>query len=530
MKINSLGKDPIEPDQPAGSDVRYEPEFEQLQAEIDKLTLPSASGSINWQKVSDLAASILAKQSKDLLVAGYLAVSQIHLRQIEGFADGLTVIHDLLTNFWDDLFPPKKRLRGRVGAIDWWIEKTETALKGIKAESDAGKTRAAIFTALTAIDSLMVEYLPDPPMLRPIETALETVFTADDETNEDKPAVIIAEAEADPAVETKPKPHQEATGLALAPEPETFVSEQDAQKIITSGMQKVRQAARTLLEHNPTNVMAYRYHRFAAWSVLSSLPPETDGQTHIMPPPPYVCQSLLKLKENGNWKALILSAEQHLSQFIFWFDLNRFVAEALTSLGDDYQDAHEEVCQDTAFFIRRFPPLVGMSFSDGTPFANPDTRQWLNEISFGADLVADTTDSKPGATDQTDGSNRRADVLAEAQALVKKKKLPHAVQLLHNELKYCGSQQEALEWRMALCRMLIAAKRTDMALPHLDLILKDIKTYRLTSWDPRFAMECLTLVWAGYTSQTDKEIKGRANDVLSLIARLDPAAALKLST
>jgi type VI secretion system protein VasJ len=217
MKITSLGKDPIQPDQPAGSDVRYGPEFEQLQGEIDKLALPSASGGINWEKVSDLAASILSKQSKDLLVAGYLAVSQIHVRRIEGLADGLTVMHDLLENFWDDLFPPKKRMRGRSGAIEWWIEKTESALKGIKPESDERKRRSAISTTLTQIDSLLVERLPDPPMLRSIETALENIFSKVEETAEAQaePTVKQPESEKEPAA--KPEPRREPAKSSAAP-------------------------------------------------------------------------------------------------------------------------------------------------------------------------------------------------------------------------------------------------------------------------------------------------------------------------
>jgi len=526
MEITTLGKEPIQPDQPAGSDVRYEPEFEQLQGEIDKLALPSASGGIDWEKVSDLAASILAKQSKDLLVAGYLAVSQIHVRRIEGLADGLTVMHDLLENFWDDLFPPKKRMRGRSGAIEWWIEKTENALKGMKLESDAGERRSAISTTLTRIDSLLVEHLPDPPMLRSIETALDNIFSSVEETAEAHAEPIVEQTESAPEPAAEPEPRREPAGSSAAPEAGVFETEQDAQKIISSGIQSMRHAATALLENNPTDAMAYRYQRIAAWSVVSSPPPETNGQTQIMPPPPHVLESLLKLKENGNWEALIISAEQHLSQFIFWFDLNRLVADALISLGENYQSAYEEVCQDTAFFIRRFPPLAEMSFSDGTPFADSETRQWLNDISFGATLAVESTVSKPRTTGETD---RKADVLAEAQALVKKKKLLNAVQLLHNELKNCASQQEALMWRLALCRMLIASKRLDMALPHLDLVLRDIETYRLETWNPHFAMECLTLVWTGYISHTDNEIKVHARDVLSLIAKLDPAEALKLS-
>jgi type VI secretion system protein VasJ len=101
--------------------------------------------------------------------------------------------------------------------------------------------------------------------------------------------------------------------------------------------------------------------------------------------------------------------------------------------------------------------------------------------------------------------------------------------LFQTELKNCDSQQEALMWRSALCRILIGSKRTDMALPHLELILKDIETYRLENWDPHLALEGLKLVWTGYSNHTDKEVKRNAQAVLSQIAKLDPAEALSLS-
>jgi type VI secretion system protein VasJ len=122
-----------------------------------------------------------------------------------------------------------------------------------------------------------------------------------------------------------------------------------------------------------------------------------------------------------------------------------------------------------------------------------------------------------------------AHTVAKAQALARKKKLLEAVQLLQKELKNCFSQQETLMWRLALCRILIGSKRTDMALPHLGLIIKDIETYRLETWDPQLALEGLKLVWTGYSSHTSSDVKRNAEVVLSQIAQLDPAEALKLS-
>jgi len=530
MEISSLGRDPIQPDQPTGSDVRYDPEYEGLQTEIDKLSLPSASAGIDWRKVSDLAASILANKSKDLLVASYLAVGQVHMRQLDGLADGLIIMHDLIGQYWESLFPAKKRMRGRLGALEWWIEKTESALKGITPDPVAPGTLEAINTTLSQIDTLLRQHLSEPPLLRPIQRALETIPLLPEAKPEPEAAAVDEKSQPSPPPKPEAVTEREAPKVTPAPtEPETPATEGDAQKVINSGLQKLRQAAGSLLEEDATNSIAYRCRRIAAWSTVSGLPPESNGQTGIPPPPLQVRQELIDLKENGNWRALITSAEQRLSQFLFWFDLNRYVSEALVNLGNDYQSAHEAVCQETACFLYRLPGLVDLTFSDGTPFADSETRRWLKRIASVADAAS--TDavqmSKPGKGEsEKDGM---ADTIERARALAKKNKLLDAVQLLQAELKNCFSQKEALKWRLALCRMLIGSKRTDMALPHLDLILKDIEAYRLENWDPQLALEGLKVVWSGYNNHTDKALKRNAEAVLSQIAKLDPAEALKLS-
>ncbi len=530
MELSSLGKDPIQADQPTGSDVRYEPEYEQLQAEIDKLSLPSASAGIDWRKVSDLAASILAHKSKDLLVASYLAVGQVHIRKLEGLADGLTLMHDLIDQYWDGLFPPKKRMRGRLGALEWWIEKTESALKGVTTDPIAPEKLESINTTLAQIDTLTKQHLPEPLLLRPIHRALETIPLL----SEGKPQPEAAPAAERPQPSPPPEPQKvtekEAPKAAPAPtEPETLATEEDAQKVINSGLQTLRQAAAVLLEKDPTNDVAYRCRRIAAWSLVSALPPESNGHTQIPPPPPQVRQELTDLKGNGNWRALITSAEQRLSQFLFWFDVHRYVSEALVNLGNDYQSAHEAVCQETACFLYRLPGLVDLTFSDGTPFADSETRRWLKRIASVSATASTDTAQIPEPGKGEGEKEGMADTIEKARTLARKNKLLDAVQLLQAELKNCFSQKEALMWRLALCRMLIGSKRTDMALPHLDLILKDIEAYRLEHWDPRLALEGLKVVWSGYSNHTDKALRRNAEAVLSQIAKLDPAEALKLS-
>ena len=530
MELSHLGKSPIQSDRPGGSDVRYDPEYEQLQAEIDKLSLPSASGGVDWRKVSDLATSILADKSKDLLVASYLAVSQIHTRQLDGLADGLSLMHDLIVDYWDNLFPPKKRMRGRLGALEWWIEKTESALTGSISDPVAPGRLEALNATLSKLDTLLKEHLSEPPSLRPINRALETIPSLSETKPEPESAPADERFQPSPPPEPERVTKREASKATPATtKPETLVTAQDAQKVINSGLQKLRQAATFLLENDPTNAMTYRCRRIAAWSMLSAPPPESKGQTQIPPPPPQVRQELIDLKDNDNWHALITSAEQRLSQFIFWLDLNRYVSEALVKLGDEYQSAHGVVCQETAFLLDRLPGVVDLTFSDGTPFADSETRQWLTQIASVADSASTDTIQIPEPGKGESENDRMADTIEKAHALAQKNELLDAVRLLQTELKKCCSQKEALMWRLALCRMLIGSKRTDMAVPHLDLILKDIEAYRLENWDPRLALEGLKVVWVGFNNHTDKALKRNAEAVLSQIAKLDPAEALKLS-
>ena len=530
MDITSLGKEPITHDQPTGSDVRYETEFEQLQAEMDKISIPSASGGIDWKKVSDLSAAILAEKSKDLLVACYLAVSQIHIRQIEGLTDGLNVLYDFIHIYWENFFPPKKRMRGRLGAIEWWIEKTEAALKAFKPDPVAVETIDNIKNLLSQIDNLLQEYMPESPSLRPVQRIIEQIPSLAPQKTDPTPSVSISETpqsgQLKAAVEEKSEDDSKVTSsnsnIAV------INTEQDAHKILSMGMQKVRQAAAFLLEYNPADPLAYRCRRLAAWMQISELPPASDGCTHIPPPAPQVLQTLTDLKNNGQWNALIINAEQRLSQFIFWLDINRWVAEALMQLGAEYKSAHDTVCRETSSLLNRIPGLMELSFSDETPFADIETREWLGKIRFNNGTEAGNERLYKNSDEPQNSEDRITLIQSQAHALAIKKKWLEAVGLFQTELKSCVSQKEALMLRMALCRILINLKRADMTVPHLDLILNDIEVHGLESWDPLLALEGLKLVWAGYVNQADADLKKNASSILIRIARLDPVEALKI--
>ncbi len=126
--IQALGSTPIPGADATGQSARYEPEFERMQAEIDKLT--SLSGAApDWQLVAAEASSVLSGKSKDLMAASYLSAALRETRGWAGLADGLNLIKTMLASFWEGVHPGK--LRARKSAIDWLLDRMKAVLEPV---------------------------------------------------------------------------------------------------------------------------------------------------------------------------------------------------------------------------------------------------------------------------------------------------------------------------------------------------------------------------------------------------------------
>jgi type VI secretion system protein VasJ len=524
MDLLSLGKEPISEDQPTGSDVRYEPEFEELQAEIDpefeelqaeidKLSNPSASGEMDWQKVNKLSTEILSNKAKDLLVASYLAVAQIHTGQMEGFGVGY---------FWDNLFPAKKRMRGRIAAIEWWLEKSEAALQLLKVDPSPAEKVEEYRQALQQIDKLLQEYLEDAPLLRPLERGIDSLpIKAEKKPEPEAPPSLEAKPEVQPA----PKPEPDRSKPAPPAEVGEIASESDANSVLRGVLQTMNRVANYFFFHKDdlSNPQAYRWRRIAGWSMIQALPQGTNGRTQIPAPVNHdtIQNDLNGLKDQGNWEVLLRAAEEKFQGAVL---LNRFVSEALAGLGDQYQDAHDTVCQETAYLIHRLPGIESLSYSNGTPFGDTETQQWLKGIGLGGG----TAMVEPVAAAGAEESGHMTETIQKAQALAKKKKVGEAVSILQQELRSSYSKREQLLWRLGLSQILVHAKKPQLALPHLESVLQDIDAYKLEEWDPNLALKGLKMVWQGFSTHSDEVGKKQATHVLNRIAKLDPTEALRL--
>ena len=530
MDLETLGKLPISEDQPTGTDIRYDPNFEELQAEVYKLSSPSVAGAIDWKKVVKLASDILAQRSKDLLVASYLAVALIYTEKEKGLSIGLKIYRDLLEQFWEGLYPPKSRIKGRVGAIKWWVEKTGIALVPFEEIPFPLDQVNQFLEDFEKIAQFLSQNLEQLPAISPLRDSFKRIAALSKEQAKQEVKKEVApppapEKAKEEVIPTVVKKVEETRKAEIA---EEISSVEDAQKVLDSGLQSIRQAVTYLREKDLSNPKTFRWTRIIAWSGVGILPSARDGLTEIPPPVSHFSDPILSLKSSGHDEGLVRSIEVGLPQCALWIDLNRFASEALTHLGEKYQKAHETICTETAFLIHRLPGLENLSFSDGTPFADEETKQWLKEIAFGPGSLT----TAPSPASEPILSTRNEDLIEkerkEAQALIKKGKLPEAVERLQKRLNGSSSQKEKLLWRLALSELLVSNKQSKIVLPQLEQVLKDIDIYRLEEYDPALALKSLRVAWLGFHSQSDQTSKDKANEILQRIARIDLGEMIRL--
>ncbi|MFW6335148.1 MAG: type VI secretion system protein TssA, partial [Desulfosalsimonas sp.] len=555
MDISSLGKTPISDDAPAGEDTTYLPEFEEIQNEIDKLSVVTAeAGQVDWNRVLDLSSRLLSEKSKNLLVAAYMGEALIKTRQLEGFHQGARVIRDLVENYWDEFFPPKKRKKGRINALKWWYDRAEKFLKNFEPEPMPQEQVDAVKETLKELDSMLAEKLDDAPVLRPLinyvdqipveagkpesapqepeqeskeafqqaepekaeagkaddtqekkETASEAVDTKDTQQGQAPQEYLKSETKKPPSgsVPAPPAPP------AMAGEPE---SDKDANKTLNAALDVMARLSRYYLKTNSANPMAYRLNRIYAWLTIDTLPMvQEENKTPLPPPDPVVKSSLEQQLARSDYENAVVSAEARLREHLFWLDLNRIAASGLESLGDKYAAAHEMVCRETALFVKGLPGLQDLAFSDGTPFCDSDTRVWLKSIT-----AEDEPEDNTAGTNPNTASNRQSryeQVQDEAGRLAKNKKILDAVQLFQENLAHCGSGREKMLFCMGLSRMLLKAGKPEPALPHLEMLESMIDSHALEQWEPDLAARGLELIYKGFKDCSRDHLKDRSAEV-----------------
>ncbi len=483
------GAAPVSTDAPAGVDARDTPEYEALEAEVRKM---DADGplSVRWASVVADGLDFLRVRSKDLLVAAWVTYGLSRQESYRGLATGLGLVDGMLRTHWDGLFPPLRRERARIAALDWLFERLASLFADREPEEGEGPAVAAAAAALASIAAFADDKLPGRQiatheLLRMLTRRADVARQAE------------AQASVAPATPAALRPATTvaaatASAPASAPRPVTFTpvplptvaalpSGADAGEIgraIGQIETNLRQVAAALREADPTDPRAYVLARTAAWLPVQQLPPHTDRRTLLAPPSAERLAAIAALTTNGRPRDALLAVEATASTAVFWLDGQRLAVETLTALGAEFGRAREAVTGLVGAFVRRFPLLLDLSFANGDPFAAPATRRWLEES---AGLGAPT-----GGNGAGDGGEV-ATIVAEATTLAEAGRAREAMVLLAQAIRATAVGRERFLLRLAQAELGLAHAMVPLALELLALLADEADTLGLESWEPDLA-------------------------------------------
>ncbi|MQA39496.1 type VI secretion system protein TssA [Rugamonas aquatica] len=130
--------EPISSMDPCGEDVAFSAEVDQIaQARLyDDPTLDqgewvSALKEADWEFVGARCADMIARRSKDMRLAVWLAEAQAKTRGLRGLGDGYAVLAELCERYWDGMYPQADDgdYDQRIGNLFWLLARTPALVK-----------------------------------------------------------------------------------------------------------------------------------------------------------------------------------------------------------------------------------------------------------------------------------------------------------------------------------------------------------------------------------------------------------------
>ncbi|OWT59299.1 type VI secretion system ImpA domain-containing protein [Candidimonas nitroreducens] len=512
-----MGTQPISEASPAGEDPRENDTYAAAQSQIDRLTDIHAQGGVDWGIVAASSQQILGREGKDLTAAVWLTLAGLHLQGTTGLAAGVHILNDLIHTYWDTMFPPPARLRGRRNQIQWLLDQLNERLQG---EFDAvpPETHGALLTDWDALDEFWQSKDTDPPAifgLRRLLASLPVLATA-----EPTPAPPATAAEAAPqagaasATPAAAPPAQTATApapLAATVAPASGADPTDAIDAALTGMQPLIDWC---LEQNPALPLLFRLNRICAWASISAAPPATGIATLLPAPPDQLVTGLAQVMQGTEPQAIVHFVEARLIGQRYWLDLNRICHAALTRMGA--QDAAAVVAFETASFLARLPQLATLTFNDGRPFADAETRAWLDS------LAASAGPGSQGGADPIDTLAGTANAAAAAG------QLDAALASLQAATGQTASARDAFRLKLAQCSLLYSYDTSGAVRTLLAPLIQELDVYRLSLWEPGLARQALELA-AAVEQRYGTDPGETSAPMLARLAGLDCHAAWRLS-
>ncbi|WP_420965354.1 type VI secretion system protein TssA [Bradyrhizobium sp. B120] len=472
--------------------VRDAVEFERLEAEVRRMDADGPA-AVDWSKVNTLSLHILANQSKDILVACWATYGLFRTGRYQGLAVGLGVLRGMVDAHWEGLFPPVKRERARVGAIDWLVGRVGPEVaENVPIETEYPAVLAA-YEALDDLDRQLRDKLVNEQAslgellraLRPhYEEGLRAIAVPTERATE--AARTVEQAGVAPVESTSPvEVAQPAAPEAARP----AGADGDWARLIDHLPDMLRLAAAARRITSPTDPKVYLLNRVGSWMRFDALPPDTGGRTTIFAPADNIAALEAKIAAGQHADVMNL-AEEIVWTAPFWLDVHRHAAKALEQIGPLFEPAAAAVRASVALLVTRYPRIFEFQFNDGRPFADDETRAW----------------AAVGGADVSRGRDPVDEAVAEAHRLVGGGQPLAALEKLSRALNGAAGERARFVGQLAQARFCIETGFVTTAIPLLEHMEEMIAERKLESWEPTLALDAAELRFRAMTHSDSQQM------------------------
>lgn len=477
------GAHPVSKELPAGNDPRDGTAYAAIQEEMRKITEINPHSHVEWEKVAALCLDILCNQGKDLMTTVWLVCAWFQLYKLEGLVNGISVLKDVVTLYWQDMTPPPTRIQARRNQMQWLTDWLDQALNE-QFEPEKNENMADILQNWRIIDSAWQEHDSQGPVLSRLNTKLEYVVTlclaSENETL--KNVSTAEETNQNNAINIHP------TVSTATEENHTLNDETNEEldiKNLSVCIEKKFECLNPLLsfclEQDPANSLFIRLNRLCAWFLVEEKPPDESGVTLLQAPPQHVREALGKLLSTGDGTDIIRFCETYIASFPLWLSLNYHCYTALMKAG--MKGSADVLVYETRFLITRISGLEKLSYSDSTPFADGATRQWLISL-------------LPDVSDQTVPCDTVEEDIRHAERVALDGNADNAIAELQSKIACATCERTRFRLRATQCRLAYRYKPDVPLLSPLKGLLLQINEFRLIQWEPEIIHPFMDMILA----------------------------------
>jgi type VI secretion system protein VasJ len=514
---------------PFGEDAKYEPVYQDLRAEVQKLTAHSSvDGSVDWKSVRKWSVEILSARSKDLTVASYLTLSLFYVDGYGGLADGLEILHKYLKDDWEGIYPPSARPRNRSLALEFLVSRLAPYVEEKPPQPAETALLKPLWDRLEELqETVRLRLMHDAPSFSDLRSALSAHLSALPEepaaTGEPEEAASPEAAPAPPTAVFSPPVAPAASAPRPAPQPAA------AAAASTSGAEvagRIRGLVSELRQADLLSPLPYRLLRALKWDALTAAPPvnnqiSTAGTTFIAPPTVVRRTTLEGLFNTGNWTELLKASEGAFQEDggTYWLDLQRYTAAALEGLGA--VRAAEVVKEEAVRFVKRIDALPTLSFAERTlpappgrphekgvdrvPFASEGTRQWLESLQAASEPAGPAMDLPPARVSADAGDPGLSPTESRTiQELLAKQQAGAAFDLLQAAVERAPNRRGRFRTRLAAARLCLQANQATWARALLEELLQESESLTFEDWEPETAADLYQLLALCYARPARK--------------------------